>query len=126
MKGLVSGVAAYVGKRGGKRNTRLLFKFMFILLAIITVYAVAFHWLMEIEGQQHSWITGFYWTLTVMSTLGFGDITFSSDLGRVFSIVVMISGVIFLLVLMPFTLDRVLLCSVDGTPEQRKDSHTGA
>ena len=43
----------------------------------------------EREGQAHSWLTGLYWTLTVMSTLGFGDITFHSDLGRAFSIVVL-------------------------------------
>ncbi|WP_217988322.1 potassium channel family protein [Aliifodinibius salipaludis] len=38
--------------------------------------------------------------LTVMSTLGFGDITFTSDLGRVFSVIVLMSGMISL----PFTL----------------------
>ena len=38
-----------------------------------------------------------------MSTLGFGDITFSSDPGRIFSIVVLMSGVIFFLIAMPFT-----------------------
>jgi hypothetical protein len=58
---------------------------------------------MESEGKEYSWITGFYWTLTVMTTLGFGDITFTTDLGKIFSIVVLLSGVIFLLVLLPFT-----------------------
>lgn len=58
---------------------------------------------MEMEGRYNSWTTGFYWTLTVMSTLGFGDITFASDLGRIFSIIVLLSGVILLLVLLPFT-----------------------
>jgi len=58
---------------------------------------------MEHEGQRHSWITGFYWTLTVMSTLGFGDITFTSDLGRAFSVLVLISGMLSLLILLPFT-----------------------
>lgn len=38
-----------------------------------------------------------------MSTLGFGDITFHTDLGRAFSMLVVISGLMFLLVLMPFT-----------------------
>ena len=38
-----------------------------------------------------------------MSTLGFGDITFHTDLGRAFSILVLMSGMIFLLVLLPFT-----------------------
>ena len=55
------------------------------------------------EGQEHSWVTGFYWTLTVMSTLGFGDITFTSDLGRTFSVIVLLSGMVSLLILLPFT-----------------------
>ena len=58
---------------------------------------------MQYEGRQYSWITGLYWTLTVMSTLGFGDITFSSDLGKIFSIIVMLSGIVFLLIMLPFT-----------------------
>ena len=70
---------------------------------MIAVYSVGFHLLMLREGQEHTWITGFYWTLTVMSTLGFGDIIFHTDLGRMFSIVVLLSGMIFLLVLLPFT-----------------------
>jgi Trk K+ transport system NAD-binding subunit len=55
------------------------------------------------EGHYHSWITGFYWVLVTMSTLGFGDIVFTSDLGRAFSMLVLFSGVIFLLVMLPFT-----------------------
>jgi Trk K+ transport system NAD-binding subunit len=43
-----------------------------------------------------------YWTLTTMTTLGFGDITFESDAGRIFSIVVLLSGSTFLLVVLPF------------------------
>lgn len=69
----------------------------------MVVYSVLFHRVMENEGQQHSWITGFYWTLTVMTTLGFGDITFHSDLGRLFSMIVLLSGVLFLLIILPFT-----------------------
>ena len=51
---------------------------------MFVVYSVLFHVIMEMEGQRHSWLTGLYWTLTVMSTLGFGDITFTTDLGRLF------------------------------------------
>src|SRR5690606_12818529 len=40
---------------------------------------------------------------TVMTTLGFGDITFTQDIGRLFSIIVLLSGVVFLLTLLPFT-----------------------
>ncbi|MFO7661084.1 MAG: NAD-binding protein [Chloroflexota bacterium] len=80
-----------------------LLRFLLLLVGLITIYSIIFHIIMEFEGQNHSWVTGFYWTLTVMSTLGFGDITFESDLGRIFSSVVLLSGIIFLLVLLPFT-----------------------
>jgi Trk K+ transport system NAD-binding subunit len=89
--------------RSVQRNIWALFKFLVgITLAIIT-YSVVFHYIMEYEGREYSWVTGFYWTLTVMSTLGFGDITFTSDLGRIFSMWVLLSGIFFLLVMLPFT-----------------------
>jgi len=66
-------------------------------------YSVLFHYVALYEGQEHSWMTGFYWVLVTMSTLGFGDIVFSSDLGRSFSMLVLFSGVLFLLVMLPFT-----------------------
>ena len=64
------------------------------LLAMVAVYSLIFHLLMLREGRDHSWFTGIYWTLTVMSTLGFGDITFNTDLGRVFSMTVLLTGTI--------------------------------
>lgn len=103
MKTLVAVVSTLLQNRTSRINLLALMKLIFILVLMIAVYSVAFHYLMEREGQHHSWITGIYWTLTVMSTLGFGDITFQSDAGRLFSIIVMASGVIFLLVILPFT-----------------------
>lgn len=96
-------ISYFFQRESTKRNIRQLFKFIGVLMVMVTIYSVIFHYLMALEGKDHSWITGFYWTLTVMSTLGFGDITFHSDLGRLFSIVVLLSGMIFLLTLLPFT-----------------------
>ncbi len=96
-------VISMIRSRRGRRDLRVLGKFFLVLAGMVTVYSVVFHLLMLREGQEFSWITGFYWTLTVMSTLGFGDITFQTDLGRLFSIAVLLSGMIFLLVLLPFT-----------------------
>jgi len=79
-------------------------KFILVLTLLVLLYSILFHIIMEHEGQDHSWMTGFYWTLTVMSTLGFGDITFESDLGRGFSLLVLVTGIVFLLVLLPFTI----------------------
>jgi voltage-gated potassium channel len=103
MKFLTSQLAYFVRGPGTRRNLRILFKFVLILVALVTVYSVLFHVLMEMEGQAHSWVTGLYWTLVTMSTLGFGDITFDSDIGRVFSVFVLVSGVLFLLIVLPFT-----------------------
>ncbi len=90
-----------------RRNMAGLARFLFFLAAVIAVYSVIFHVIMwQVEGEEHSWITGFYWTLTVMSTLGFGDITFQSDLGRVFSVVVLLSGIILLMIVLPFAFIR--------------------
>jgi Trk K+ transport system NAD-binding subunit len=91
-----------------RKDLAALLKYFGFLILMVTVYAVLFHVIMNrIEGQEHSWITGFYWTLTVMTTLGFGDITFTSDIGRVFSMVVLVSGVVFLLVMLPFLFIRL-------------------
>ncbi len=103
MKYLVSQLNVFLKPRTQRRNVRLLLRFLLVLLLLVTSYSVLFHALMLYEGREHSWLTGVYWTLTVMSTLGFGDITFTSDLGRLFSIVVLVSGMVFLLVLLPFT-----------------------
>ena len=86
-----------------ERNIWILTKFLFALIAMVTVYSILFHFLMIFENREFSWITGFYWTLTVMSTLGFGDITFATDLGKLFSIIVLITGIVFLLTMLPFT-----------------------
>ena len=82
MKALVTVITTVFENRTNRQNLKSLFRLLGILAVIVTVFSILFHVLMEREGQEHSWMTGFYWTLTVMSTLGFGDITFESDLDR--------------------------------------------
>jgi voltage-gated potassium channel len=108
MKFLASQIAYLIKDRETRGNLRALLKYVLSLALLITVYAVVFHIIkLNVEGEQHSWITGFYWTLVVMTTLGFGDITFTSDVGRLFSIVVLLSGVVLLLVMLPFLFIRL-------------------
>lgn len=85
-----------------RRNFLVLGRLLIMFAVLVTLYTVIFHFVMHLEGQQHSWPTAVYWVLVVMSTLGFGDITFQSDVGRIFSVVVLLSGTVFMLVLMPF------------------------
>ena len=103
LKSFAGQIASVVRTRGGRRNIGMLARFALVLTVMISIYSVGFHLVMQREGQTFTWLTGVYWTLTVMSTLGFGDITFHTDMGRAFSILVLVSGMIFLLVLFPFT-----------------------
>ncbi len=108
MKFLGAQLSYFLGQREIRRNIRALINYLVFLSAMILVFSVLFHFIMlYVEGREHSWITGLYWTLVVMTTLGFGDITFTSDLGRLFSIIVLLSGVVFLLVMLPFLFIRL-------------------
>ncbi len=103
MKFLPAQLAFFTQSQRARSNVGALVKLVGIMALMVIAYSVLFHVLMAREGREHSWITGLYWTLTVMSTLGFGDITFQSDAGRFFSVFVLLSGVVFLLVLLPFS-----------------------
>jgi voltage-gated potassium channel len=108
MKFLASEFAFLFTDREAGANVRALMKYLLFLGVLVALYAVLFHVIkLHVEGETHSWITGVYWTLTVMTTLGFGDITFTSDIGRIYSVVVLLSGVVFLLVMLPFLFVRL-------------------
>ncbi|CAN5517720.1 potassium channel protein [soil metagenome] len=83
-------------------NVRIVVWLVIAFVTLVGAYSAIFHWIMALEGREFSWTTSVYWVLTVMSTLGFGDITFQNDLGRAFSILVLITGASFILVLLPF------------------------
>lgn len=90
-------------ERDTRKNLRPFLGFLVFLFVVMLGFAAVFHVLMwSVEGQRHSWFSGFYWVLVTMSTLGFGDIVFESDVGRLFSVVVILSGVVLLLIVLPF------------------------
>ncbi len=91
-----------IQKKPARRNLILVLRFFLFMVGMVAAYSILFHVLMAMEGKSYTWFTGVYWTLTVMSTLGFGDITFHTDLGRLFSTIVLLSGMIWLLVMLPF------------------------
>jgi Trk K+ transport system NAD-binding subunit len=106
VKSLATQLAHFLGKETSRKNLKALARLLVVLVVIVAVYSVIFHVLMLREGRQFSWFSGIYWTLTVMSTLGFGDITFDSDLGRVFSMWVLLTGTVYMLILLPFSFIR--------------------
>jgi hypothetical protein len=108
MKFLPSQLAYLTTDREARTNLRARAKYPIFLAALATLYALLFHVIkLNVEHEEHSWVTRFYWTLVVMTTLGFGDITFTSDIGRIVSIVELLSGVVFLLVMLSFLFIRL-------------------
>ena len=99
-------MAFFLAQESNRRNMRFMLRFTVFVLALVLLYSWLFHAIMITEGQDFSPLTGLYWTLTVMSTLGFGDITFQSDLGKMFSILVLLSGIVLFMLLLPFTFIR--------------------
>jgi voltage-gated potassium channel len=96
-------VTALLARGQQRANLRVLLALIGILSVIVILFSVIFHVIMAKEGQEHSWVTGFYWTIVAMSTLGFGDVTFTSDLGRIFSVLVVSTGTVLMLIILPFS-----------------------
>ena len=107
MKFFTSQIVSLLIPARARPNIRALGSYLLLLVATVALFATGFRLIMyHVEGQEHSWVTGIYWALTVMTTLGFGDITFHSDMGRLFSIVVLLTGVVLLLIVLPFVFIR--------------------
>lgn len=84
-----------------------LFQYLLLVNLIVLANTALFQLIMrQVEGQSHSWPTALYWTVVTMTTLGYGDVVFVSDVGRFFSLLVLGSGVILLVVVLPFVFIR--------------------
>ncbi len=106
----ISAELAYFLRGRGRQNLKVLLLYSLFLLLLTLIYAVLFRYLMfHLEGREFSFMAGIYWAITVMTTLGFGDITFHTDLGYAFATLVTISGVVFLLIILPFGLISLFL-----------------
>ena len=66
--------------------------FLFALLMIITIIGTLMY---LIEGEEHGFTSipvGIYWAIVTLTTVGYGDITPLTDLGKFISAIVMILG----------------------------------
>ena len=109
MKPIASEIA-YIVRGSARKNLKVLVAYCSFLICMVLGYAFMFQHLMQtLEGREFSFIAGVYWVITVMTTLGFGDITFHSDPGYIFAGIVTISGVVFLLILLPFGIISMFL-----------------
>lgn len=67
-----------------------------IAVFLFIIYILLFKHIMILEGQPENAnaITAIYWATTTVATVGYGDVVFTSLLGRVFSIVVQVMGIL--------------------------------
>jgi voltage-gated potassium channel len=95
------------------KKHNIAYKIAAVLLFII--YILIFEYLMVLENhpENANIVTAIYWATTTITTVGFGDVVFTSQAGRVFSIImqilgiILISGFLFTYVITPWV-DKVI------------------
>ena len=104
MKEIIQSIPTVFKQRSKKKNVTRFLRFGLVLVLFVFCYMQVYTKLMseELGGVTIGWVESFYWVLTTMSTLGYGDITFSGDSGRLFSMIVMFTGVFYLFIVLPF------------------------
>ncbi len=86
-----------------RRNLLSISRYVAALVVAVLACAVVFQILMrEVEGREFSLVASLYWVLSTMSTLGMGDIVFQSDVGRLYTVLVLDLGIVLLLIMLPF------------------------
>jgi len=87
------------------KSIKSILLYLAICIIFIFIYSFLFLYLMYLEGKHYHFITAVYWVLTTMTTVGYGDINFTSDVGHLYSIIVEISGLIMIFgLLFPFVI----------------------
>ncbi len=104
MKEVIQSIPSVFKQRSKRKNVTRFLRFGLVLVLFVSCYMQVYIKLMseELGGVSIGWVEAFYWVLTTMSTLGYGDITFSGDSGRLFSMMVMFTGVFYLFIVLPF------------------------
>lgn len=78
----------------------------FVSIMVVLVGGAIFA---EVErGQDLSVWDGIWWSITTVTTVGYGDIATTTDAGRVIAIVVMAVGIGFVALLTAFVADRFI------------------
>lgn len=113
-----------------KRRSHLLDKpiilniFQYSVMSFLASHAIACGWLLvagfEVELDHFTnYITALYWTITTLTTVGYGDISPSDNLGRIYTMGVMILGV----AMYAFIIGNIstLLVKVDAYQEKQRE-----
>ena len=89
---------------------------------LVVVYSFVFLFLMvSAEGRAYTAVDAVYWVITTMTTQGAGDIVFVSSIGKIFSMVVELTGIVlFFAILIPIVVAPVLQSVRASVPTKSK------
>jgi Trk K+ transport system NAD-binding subunit len=89
---------------------------------LVVVYSFVFIFLMvSAEGRAYTAVDAVYWVITTMTTQGAGDIVFVSSIGKIFSMVVELTGIVlFFAILIPIVVAPVLQSVRASVPTKSK------
>jgi Trk K+ transport system NAD-binding subunit len=107
---------------------RKVYNLMLLALTLLALYSITFIVLMRYEGQLENadLATAIYWVAATMTTVGYGDVVFRSDIGRYFSVLVSLSGISILwAVIVPLgvtpNLERLVRASPTSAPAKMRE-----
>jgi voltage-gated potassium channel len=75
------------------RNEEVVFSTINLLVFIFVVTAVVYVLQAEVNASINNYIDAMYFTITTLTTTGFGDITLIGSTGRLLAVVIMVVGV---------------------------------
>ncbi|MGZ7132813.1 MAG: potassium channel family protein [Halobacteriota archaeon] len=102
------------------RKSLLIYVAATVLLVVI--YSVVFLFLMvSAEGRSYTAVDAVYWVITTMTTQGVGDIVFVSSIGKIFAVLVELSGIVlFFAILIPIVVAPLLQSVRASVPTKSK------
>ena len=105
----LTAIISYRSREKLVRHFLGLLAFMLFCFLVMEATALAFQYIMtRYEGEEHTFVDGLYWAATTLTTVGFGDITFNSAEGKLFSGFVSLVGMVLFGILLPFSIIAVV------------------
>ena len=76
-----------------KRNEEVIQSVLNLLVFIFFITALVYVLQVRVNPQIDTYVDALYFTVTTLTTTGFGDITLQGDTGRILSVIIMVFGV---------------------------------
>jgi voltage-gated potassium channel len=99
-----------------KKHAWTIREYLILLLILVIFYAFLAIFIKDtFEGDTINFLQALYFVIITMTTVGYGDIIFTSPIGQIFTIIVALSGVIMLFALLfPFVVMPWIESSIKG------------